>query len=136
MRFRGAGGTDGGVVTFLLGLGMAFAGLYLLLQGIIVQQNFHFGRAAFHIRSYPVPTGMLFIPFLLGIGMIFFNSRNWAGWILALGSIAAMVFGVLASLNIRLVTMTAFDLIVILVLLVGGIGLFLRSLRDGSRAAR
>ncbi|MEM1397746.1 MAG: hypothetical protein AAGH38_09920, partial [Pseudomonadota bacterium] len=133
MRFRGAGGTDGGVVTFLVGLGMAFAGLYLLLQGIIVQQNFHFGRAAFHIRNYPVPTGMLFIPFLLGIGMIFFNSRNWIGWILAIGSIAAMVFGVLASLNIRLVAMTAFDLVLILVLLVGGIGLFLRSLRDGSR---
>jgi hypothetical protein len=42
-----------------------------------------------------------------------------------------LVVGVIASINFTLVRMSAFDLLVIIILLVGGIGLFLRSLRGG-----
>ena len=42
-----------------------------------------------------------------------------------------LIFGVIANMELQLARMSAFDLIVILVLLVGGIGLFLRSLRAG-----
>ena len=52
------------------------------------------------------------------------------GWIVAGGSIVALIFGVLANMTLQMARMSAFDLIVILVLLVGGIGLFLRSLHN------
>lgn len=91
---------------------------------------FGLGTVAFGVGGVPVTTGMILIPFLFGVGMVFYNSQNWLGWLLAVGSIVALVFGVLSNLNIEIVRMSLFDLLVILVLLVGGIGLFLRSLRS------
>jgi hypothetical protein len=42
------------------------------------------------------------------------------------------VFGVIASVNMSLRTMSAFELICILALAFGGLGLFLRSLRSAA----
>lgn len=129
MARRGAGGSEGGTGSFLLGLIMMCGGGYLLLNGIVVRPNFGFGSVAFSVRGVPVTSGMILIPFMFGVGMIFYNSRNIIGWLLAGGSLIALIFGVIANMNLQLARMSAFDLIVILVLLVGGIGLFLRSLR-------
>ncbi len=125
---RGAGGTDGGVGAFLIGFFMICAGGYMLLNGIILRPQFGFRTAMYSIGRVPVTSGMIFVPFIFGIGLIFYNGRNLIGWALAVGAIVAMIFGVIASTQIQLRPMTAFELIVILVLLVGGLGLFLRSL--------
>lgn len=130
MAKRGAGGTDGGTGNFLLGLIMMCGGGYLLLRGIIVRPSFGLGTVAFSFGGFAVTSGMILIPFMFGIGMIFYNSRNYVGWLLAIGSIVALVFGVISNINLQLTSMSAFDLLVIIVLLVGGIGLFLRSLRN------
>ncbi len=130
MAKRGAGGTDGGTGSFLLGLIMICGGGYLLLNGIIVRPNFGFGARVFGIGGIPITSGMIMIPFMFGVGMIFYNSRNYIGWGLAIGSIIALIFGVIANMTLQLAAMSALDLIIILVLLVGGIGLFLRSLRS------
>ncbi len=68
---------------------------------------------------------------MLGVGWIFYNAKSVWGWILATGSLVAIVFGALMSLSISIRTMSLLDLIIILVLLVGGLGLFARSLRGG-----
>ncbi len=126
---RGAGGTDGGTGTFLIGLIMMIGGGYLLLNGIIVRPNFGLGARVFGIGGVPVTSGMILIPFMFGVGMIFYSARNWIGWGIAGASLVALIFGVIANMTLQLARMSAFDLIVILVLLVGGLGLFLRSLR-------
>ena len=77
---------------------------------------------------------MIMIPFIFGVGLIFYNGRNWLGWILTLGSITALIFGVISSIRFSMRTMTSFDLIVILVLAIGGLGLFLRSLKALDRS--
>lgn len=125
---RGAGGTEGGTGTFILGTIMMIAGAYLLLRGIIVRPSFGFGTVAFAVGGYPVTTGMILIPLLLGVGGLFYDSRKLWGWIIAIGSVIAIIAGVIANLNIRLITMSLFDFLIILVLLAGGIGLLLRSL--------
>jgi hypothetical protein len=131
MAQRGAGGSDGGTGSFLIGLIMMIGGGYLLLSGIVVRPNFGFGSRVFGIGGVPITSGMVFIPFMFGIGMVFYNAKNWIGWILAGGSLIALIFGVIANMTLQFERMSAFDLIVILVLFVGGIGLFLRSLRAG-----
>ncbi len=133
MPMRGAGGNQGGTGSFLLGIAMMIAGGYLLLQSIVVRPNFGFGSALFNMGGVPVTSGMVLVPFMFGVGMIFYNARNWLGWGLAGASILALVAGVIASINLQFARMSVFDLIVILVLLVGGIGLFLRSLKDRPR---
>ena len=128
---RGEGGSDGGTGSFLIGLIMMIGGGYMLLNGSVVRPNFGFGSRVFGIGGVPITSGMVLIPFMFGVGMIFYNSKNWIGWLVAGGSLVALVFGVIANMTLQMARMSAFDLIVILVLLVGGIGLFLRSLRAG-----
>lgn len=133
MARRGAGGTDGGTGTFLLGIIMMIVGGYLLLNAIVVRPQFGLGMVAFRLGGIPVTSGMVLVPFIFGVGIIFYNARNWLGWLLAVGSVAALVFGVIANLTLQFGAMSAFDLLVILTLFVGGIGMFLRSLRDSRR---
>lgn len=128
---RGAGGTTGGVGGFFIGLAMLCAGTYLLLNSIAVDSSFGWGRALYGraFGGVGVTGGMLLIPFVIGVGLLFYNARNVLGWLLAGGAMIALVAGVLASVSFRLQGMSAFELLTILVLAVGGLGLFLRSLR-------
>lgn len=128
MAYRDAGGTNGGAGSFFIGLAMIIVGFYLLLRGITVRPSFGMGGQMFSIGGFPVTTGMVLVPFAFGVGMLFYNGRSIAGWFLSIASILSLVAGVIASINFSLVGISAFDLIVIFVLLFGGIGLFLRSL--------
>ncbi len=125
---RGAGGSEGGIGQFFIGLIMMIAGGYMLLNAIMVTNHFSFGYSLYRVGGFSLTSGMVMVPFIFGVGMVFYNSRNILGWILSIGSLVMLVFGVISSINFQLRHMSAFDLIVILVLLVGGIGLFLRSL--------
>lgn len=126
---RGAGGTDGGQAWFLVGLVMMCGGFYLLLNAIVVRSGFGLGYGLYSMRGFNITSGMVMIPFIFGVCAIFYNARNPIGWILAVGSLVALIFGVVASVNFTFRSMTAFDLIVIFVLCFGGLGLFLSSLR-------
>ena len=128
---RGAGGSDGGTASFVVGLIMMIGGAYLLLNSIIVRPNMGFGAVAFRAGGLPVTSGFIMIPLAFGIGFIFYNSKSWLGWIVAGMSIIALVFGVVANMQLQFARLSVLDLIIILTLLVGGLGLFLRSLRAG-----
>ena len=129
---KGAGGTPGGVMTFLVGLIMACGGFYLLLNSIVIRANFGLGYRVYSFGGYGITSGMIMIPFLFGVGMIFYDRRSFFGWLLAVGSVVALIFGVLSTVNFSMRGMSAFDLMVILVLAFGGTGLLLRSLGDRS----
>lgn len=135
MPIKGAGGTAGGTPQFFIGLAMMIAGFYLLLNSIIVSPPaFGFGRAMFRIGPMPVTTGMILFPFIAGVALIFYNAKNWLGWLLAIGAVIALMAGVVASIEFRFARLSAFDILVILVLAFGGLGLLLRSLIDQSRS--
>ncbi|HDY91374.1 MAG TPA: hypothetical protein ENH79_17475, partial [Pseudoalteromonas sp.] len=82
------------------------------------------------LGGFGVTGGMVMIPFIFGVGLIFYNSKNILGWVLSLGSLTALIFGVISSVRFSMRTMTSFDLIVIIILAFGGLGLFLRSLKS------
>lgn len=130
---KGAGGTSGGLGQFFIGLIMMCGGFYMLLNAITVTSSFGMGMRLYGFsamgNSFNVTSGMIMIPFMFGVGLIFYNSKNILGWILSIGSIAGLIFGVISSIRFSFRTMTSFDLIVILVLAIGGLGLFLRSLK-------
>jgi len=134
MFMRGAGGTSGGLGHFFIGLIMMCGGFYLLLNAITVTSSFGMGSRLYGFSAMggnmSITSGMIMIPFIFGLGFIFYNSKNIFGWILTLGSLTGLIFGVISSIRFSFKTMTAFDLIVILVLAIGGLGLFLRSLKS------
>jgi hypothetical protein len=131
---NGAGGTKGGLGQFFIGLIMMCSGFYLLLNSILVTSSFGMGMRLYGFSGfggqYAITSGMVMIPFIFGVGLIFYNSKNLLGWILSIGALAALIFGVISSIRFSFRTMSSFDLIVILVLAVGGLGLFLRSLKS------
>lgn len=133
MSVSGAGGTSGGIGSFFLGVCMMCGGFYLLLQSIVVSAPFSLGSSLYHVSamggSIGITSGMLLIPLIFGIGFVFYNAKNPLGWLLFLGSLVAIIFGVLANLQLSFRQMSLFDLLVVLVLSFGGVGLFLRSLR-------
>lgn len=113
----------------VFGLLLFSTGLYLLLNAIHVSNSFNLAYGLFHWRGYTMTSGMILVPFMFGVGWIFFNPKSWGGYILAFGSLGGLILGVITSSHFHLRPMTAFDLVLILVPMVGGIGLMLRSLK-------
>ncbi len=130
---NGAGGTSGGMGQFFIGFAMMCGGFFMLFNAIQVTSSFGMGMRMYGVSAfggaYSVTSGMIMIPFMFGVGFIFYNAKNPIGWLLSGGSLVALIFGVISSIQFTFRSMTAFDLITILVLAVGGLGLFLNSLR-------
>ena len=122
-RFRGAGGTSGGLGEFVIGLAMAAAGGYLLTQQVTVTSGFWnlWGHNAF---------GLSLVPLLFGVAILFFNGRSLLGWILLIAGAAIVLAGILMNLQIYFQSTSLFNTLVMLVLLFGGLGLIARSLRS------
>jgi hypothetical protein len=118
----GAGGTPGGVGQFFAGLAMAVAGGYLLTSQVIVTSG------AWSLWGYN-SFGLSLLPLLVGIGLLFFNGRSIAGWILTFAGVVIIFAGILMNMSIYFRATSLFNTLVMLVLLAGGIGLIARALK-------
>jgi hypothetical protein len=122
-RFEGPGGTPGGMGEFLLGIALAAIGLYLLFDRVTVQTSFwRFGgtRSSF---------GIILIPLLLGIGLLFFSGKSIIGWVLTAGGLLFIVVGVIANMDIYFQRTSLMSTLIMLGLLAAGLGLVASSLR-------
>jgi hypothetical protein len=120
---RGPGGTSGGTLEFVCGLGLFALGFYFVFSRVVVFSYFPrwFGDHTF---------GITMIPFLIGVGMLFFNGRSIVGWALT-GLGLLVIFGaVVASLTINYMPTSLFSTLMIFGCLAGGLGLMARALRD------
>jgi hypothetical protein len=118
----------------IIGLLMLAGGGYLLLQNIVVGSFGLFGYPLYNAWGLQLTSGYALIPLMFGIGLVFYGWRS-LGWALTACSAAAIFFGVLAEMRITFRTMSMFDLLVILTLVAGGIGLLLRAYATSRREA-
>jgi hypothetical protein len=125
MDIRNVGGTPGGARTFLLGLIMAIAGGYMLFQHVQVHGGYwNWGWSGGGTgRSF----GITLLPLLFGIGILFVNGRSFIGRLLTFGGALVIVVGIIANLDIHFRQTSLWNTLTMLVLLVGGIGLIVRS---------
>lgn len=127
-RRRGAGGTPGGMGEFIIGLMMAIAGAYFIVNQVVVFGGF------WTIGGYNT-FGLSLVPLIFGIGILFFNGKSIAGWLLLLVGVVVIFAGILMNLRIYFQRTSLFNTIVMIVLLAGGIGLIFRALAPhGERA--
>ncbi len=122
------GGTPGGLGQFIIGLVMACLGAYLLTNQVMVVSSYwnFYGTSTF---------GITLIPMLFGVGLLFWNGRSIAGWLLTVCGALFILAGVIANMHIYFQPTSLFNTIVMLVLLVGGLGLIARALRPYRAAA-
>ena len=90
---RGAGGTDGGLILFFIGLACAVAGGWLLTNQVTVAGG-HWGLWGYN--SF----GLSLLPFLVGTAVLFFDGRSKLGWLLLVAGLVIILAGVLVNLRI------------------------------------
>jgi hypothetical protein len=132
MDIQNVGGTPGGTRTFLLGMIMAIAGGYLLFQQVQVNGGYwNWSGVGSTGRSF----GITLLPLLLGIGILFVNGKSFAGRFLTFAGALVIVVGIIANLDIHFQQTSLWNTLIMLVLLVGGIGLVVRSAMPMTRTA-
>ena len=124
MDINNVGGTPGGTRTFLLGMIMLIVGGYLLLDLVSVNGGYwNWGFAGGHGKTF----GITLLPLLFGIGILFSNGKSFAGRVLTGAGALIIVTGIIVNLDIQFRQTSLLNTLIVLVLIVGGIGLVVRS---------
>jgi hypothetical protein len=123
VAISGAGGTPGGIGQFLFGFALAVVGGWLLMNQVVVTGG------AWALWGHDT-FGVSLVPFIVGVGMLFFNGRSIIGWLLLVAGLLIVIAGVVVNLRIYFQPTSLFNTLIMLVLLFGGIGLIARSLKS------
>ena len=116
------GGTPGGLGMFLFGLALAIAGGYLIMNQVQVTSGY------WHWWG-PNTFGLTLLPLVIGIGLLFFNGRSIAGWLLAGGGAVIIFVGIISNLQVYFQQTSLFNTILMLTLFAAGLGLMARALK-------
>src|SRR5258708_38061326 len=116
------GGTPGRLGHFLIGCVMACLGGYFLANQVSVVGSYwsFYGANTF---------GITLVPMLLGVGILFWNGRSLAGWIVTAVGALFILAGVIANMSIYFRPNSLYNTVVMLILLVVGPGVVVRRLR-------
>jgi hypothetical protein len=120
-RLRQPGGTPGGLGKFVIGLLLTVVGLYLVFQQTSVGTGYWswWGTNTF---------GLTLVPLIIGVGILFYDVSNVLGWLLCAIGLVIIVSGVVMNLHVYFQQTSLFNLLIMLVLIVGGLGLMARGL--------
>ncbi|MBR4627352.1 MAG: hypothetical protein IKO47_06595 [Ruminococcus sp.] len=126
-RSSGSGSTtDGDLMQFFVGLVMLAVGIYMILQNINVTSNW--GLYSYHIGSFHLSNGMVMLPAVIGIGMLFMMERKIFGWIVFAIGIAIILASVFLTTHLYWKTTSAYTFLIMFGLTAAGAGLVIRQL--------
>lgn len=115
-----------GLAEFIIGLAMLVVGLYLFTQRVSVSSNFF--SSGVYYGSISIPTGAVFIPFIIGIIMVFAKPESFVSKLVAGLGVLFILVSVIMSVRIQLQTISLYEWILYLVSIFGGLGLLARVL--------
>lgn len=114
------------LLQFLAGLAMLIAGLFILSQKVMVYSGF-FGHGL-QIGGFNMSNGLIMVPFIIGIVWMFASGGSLPSKIFTAAGVLIIIIAIIMTTNIRLVQMTLYEWVLILVLIFGGAGLLARIL--------
>lgn len=117
------GRTVGQELNFFLGIGLLFTGLLMFFNHVQVHSGF-LGMLGIGGGGF----GLLLIPLMVGIGWIFYDSKNKWAWLITAGSVGVIIFAILNSLTIMFPNTSVLGLIMLLLPLAAGGALLLKSM--------
>lgn len=128
------GGTEGGETLFLTGGGLSLCGLglYLLLDSVRVVSGDYGAISGMMNRrggmGETTSMGIIFVPFLIGAAVLFYDAaKKWAWWLAASG-LAIIVIEILSRIRFVL-NMKTTHLLLIFVMISAGAGLLAKAYR-------
>jgi uncharacterized protein len=127
---RGAGGTPGGIGTFVLGVVLVAAGGWLITNQVSVTGSFNLFGHIFGGGGF----GLTMLPLLVGVGWLFFDGKSVPAWIVTLAGIAMILAAVLMNLQIFWRPTSLFNTLAMWGMLAAGLGMVFRSLRAAAPA--
>jgi hypothetical protein len=131
---RGSGGTEGGVGKFSIGFCLSALAAYLFFDSVKVTTAGHgliTGLFGYGHGGYWETTsmGIIFVPFFLGVVVLFYDARLWWGWVLTYLGIGILAIEILSRIQF-LFQMKTTHLLGMIFLFAAGVGLMLRSYRE------
>lgn len=111
---------------FVIGLIMLVVGLYLFSQRVSVSSSMFSG--GFTYGNIQVPTGAVFVPFIIGVIMMFVKPESILSKLVAFLGVILIIASIIMSVHIRLETITLYEWILYLIAIFGGLGLVCRIL--------
>jgi len=108
---------------FIFGAALTVAGGYLIMNQVQVTSGYWswWGTNTF---------GLTLIPLVIGLGLLFFDGKSIAGWVLAGAGTVIIFVGILANLQIYFRQTSLFNVIIMLALFAAGLGLMARALKS------
>lgn len=114
------------LLEFLGGIAMLAVGLYWFSMNVTVSSSFF--SSGFHFGYVRLNSGMVIVPFIIAIILLFINPESF-GRKLFLGiSVLLIIASVVLTTTIRLHQMSLFEWVLILILIFGGLALVCKTL--------
>lgn len=114
--------SENGGLYFLIGIILLAVGLFLLTQQTDVTMVWYTWR----FNNINLASGVILIPFIIGVVMLFFNPKSLPGKILTIIGLLIIVATIIMSINIVFRKTSLFTFIVMLTMIAAGLGLLLR----------
>lgn len=112
-------------IEFYIGLVLLAVGLFFILNKTVVSSGF--GFYSWRIGSFSISSGLVVIPLIIGIIWLFYNPKSLVAKILSVLGGIFIIVSIIMNLNIRFITTSMFDYIIMLILMAAGSGLLLKS---------
>lgn len=107
---------------FLIGTICLAVGLFMLTQQTIVTMSwYHWAFGSFKLAS-----GLILVPFIIGITVMFFNPKSLIGKIVTIIGLVIIVATIIMSINIVFKQTSLYNFIIMIGLIAAGSGLLLR----------
>lgn len=111
------------------GFAALLAGILIFFNHLVVRSPFSF----FNFGGGGGGQGILLLLLLVGMGFFFYDYKNKVGWLLIVGSLAAIVFGIFATLQIYFPSMSMLGLLTMFIPIAFGAALLARGMKMHSQ---
>lgn len=112
---------------FFIGMGLLVIGLFLFFNQLTVSSSW-FSYSLFRVGGFWISNGWTVIPLVIGIVMIFNNTKSIIGKVLAILGALLIIVSVVMTVHIRLSRTSLFSYIIMLSFIIGGANLMFKSL--------
>lgn len=107
---------------FIIGIILLSVGLFMLTQQTVVTMVWY----TWMFGSFKLASGLVLIPLIVGIIILFYNPKSLLGKIMTIIGICIIVATIIMSINIVFKSTTLFNFIIMVGMIASGTGLLLR----------